>query len=215
MSVHRGLAAVALVGGVLATLAGSPYRADRAVLDAAGLARAIATEADHVTAIELARWIRDGKTGLRVLDVSDADPMMNLAVPLAEPVPMSELPAFAATVRPSDPVVVYSAGGAHGGQAWVLLRALGFTDVYFLQGGLEAWIDEVLAPVLPTPEALTDEAQRRAVESIIELSLYFGGEPRVGRTPDATEPVVGGRGAGGDAAPTLADRVREIRRRGC
>lgn len=215
MSVNRGLATVALAGGLLATLAGSPYRADRAVLNAASLARAIATEADHVTAIELARWIRDGKTGLRVLDVSDTDVMLELAVPLAEPVSMAGLPAFAATVRPSDPLVVYSAGGAHGGQAWVLLRALGFTDVHFLQGGLEAWIDEVLAPVLPVPEAVGDLEQRRAVESIIELSLYFGGEPRVGRTAGASEPVIGGRSAGAQTAPTLADRVREIRRRGC
>lgn len=206
MTLNRAIVVVALTGGGLAAMAGSPYRADHAMVDAAALARAIATEADHVTAIELAQWIRARKPGLRILDVSDADAVMDVAVPQAELVSMADLTTVAATIRPGDPLVVYSAGGAHGGQAWVLLRALGFTDVYFLQGGLDAWISEVLSPTLPPVAGLTD-AERRTVESVAELSRYFGGEPREG---DVDVPVATER-----PAATLADRVQAIRRRGC
>lgn len=155
----RILTVAALVLGGLAPFAGSPYRAGHAALDVAGIARAVATERDHVTAVELAGWIRARKPGLQILDVTGSAETVPVIIPGAVGVDMGDLVASATALRPHRPTVVYSAGGAHGAQAWVLLRALGFRDVYFLQGGLDAWITEVLSPPEPT-----------------ELSLYFGGE---------------------------------------
>ncbi|MGE5750212.1 MAG: hypothetical protein ACM31F_09650, partial [Gemmatimonas sp.] len=54
----RVLAIVALILGGLAVFAGSPRRS-RTSLDVTSLARAVENEDDHVTAVELARWIRD------------------------------------------------------------------------------------------------------------------------------------------------------------
>ena len=60
---------VALVLGSLAALAGTPDRARNARLDVESLARAVEHEDDHVTAIELAEWIKNRRPGLRILDV--------------------------------------------------------------------------------------------------------------------------------------------------
>jgi 3-mercaptopyruvate sulfurtransferase SseA len=71
--------------------------------------------------------------------------------------------------------VLYSEGGAHAAQAWVLLRAAGVRNVYFLRGGILEWLDLVMNPARPT-----------------ELTRYFGGVPRPSAVPipeNATEVV--------------------------
>ena len=60
---------------------------------------------------------------------------------------------------------MYSGGGAHAAQAWVLLRARGEREVFFLRGGIAEWLDEVMNP-------------RNVPDSIAALSKYFGGFPR-------------------------------------
>jgi rhodanese-related sulfurtransferase len=180
------LAIVAVSAGVLAPFAGSPYRAGHAAIDVDAITHAIATERDHVTAIELAAWIRDRRPGLRLLDVGGAAgpeggaPGPRDPLPGAVDVPIASLAKAASAFRLTDTIVVYSDGGAHGAQAWVLLRALGFRNVFFLQGGRDAWVAEVLSPAIsPTASA----SERAAFERTLDLSRYFGGEPRVADGP--------------------------------
>jgi hypothetical protein len=164
-------------------------------VDVAALAGEIDREADHVTAIELGEWIRDRKAGLRVIDVRADSEFEAYHVPTAERVPLASI----ATLRPQagQTLVLYSEGGAHAAQAWVLLRAAGHERVYFLRGGLLEWMDDVMNPVLGA-----DAARARAVSS------YFGGVPRVG-APDSSP----------NESPNVrrdaAAAVQRARRRGC
>src|SRR5207237_10298125 len=80
----RWLAGAALALGVLAPLAGSPYSSRHAVIDVASLARSVAREEDHVTALELAQWIKDRRPGLRVLDLRSPEEYTAYHVTLAE-----------------------------------------------------------------------------------------------------------------------------------
>ncbi len=199
MSVTRRLGATALVLGAAAPFAGSPFRAARGKIDVEALAGAVARGEDHVDAIELARWIKERRAGLRVIDLRTAAEFADFAIPTAENIPIEAIgkARFAA----GDQVVLYSEGGAHGGQAWVFLRALGLTRVWFLAGGLAEWNEQVLGPVLP---AGATEDQKRRFEADAEVSRYFGGTPRTGGdAPAATARV----SAASPAAP--------VRRRGC
>jgi rhodanese-related sulfurtransferase len=141
------------------------------------LASEIEHETDHVTAVELAQWIRERKSGLRVLDVRTDSEFEAYHVPTAERVPLSSLAAT--HFEPNETLVLYSEGGAHAAQGWVLLRTAGLRNVYFLRGGLLEWIDDVMNPATPS-----------------ELTRYFGGTPRL-----TTVPIPG---AGG----TLVARMR-------
>lgn len=193
---RRYLAGAAALAGALAPLAGSPYRragsdsaapprqlaavdarlAHRPVLgsiDVAALVREVAGQDDHVSAVELARWIRDRRPGLRVVDVRTASEFAAFHIPTAEHVALEGLAD--ARFGPDDTVVLYSEAGVHGGQAWVLLRALGHRRVYFLRGGLHEWLDDVMSPTLAADA--TPEAQA-AFEPVAELSRAFGGTPR-------------------------------------
>ena len=187
----RALAAVALVLALLAALAGSPTRSrGTSSLDAVALAGEIEHEEDHVTARELAEWIRADKPGLRVLDVRSDSEFARYHIPSAEHVSLQSVASRAPVV--GETLVLYSEGGAHGGQAWVLLRALGFRDVYFLAGGLLDWLDDVMSPTLGTGP----DAARAAA-----LSRYFGGTPRA----EVAAP----------SAPRSPEVVARMRRRGC
>jgi rhodanese-related sulfurtransferase len=168
---RRTLAAAALILGGLAAMVGSPVPVR---IDVARLAREIATEADHVDAVVLADWIRVRRPGLRVLDVRTPTEFGEYHLPTAENAPLETIVGL----QPSsaETVVLYSAGGAHAAQAWVLLRALGHRNVFFLSGGLEEWMAEVMTPVIPEDP---DLAATMPWSRIVDVSLYFGGTPKV------------------------------------
>ena len=192
-TVHRALAAVALALAVAAVAAGSMHNASSANIDANALAHDIESEADHVTAMELAGWSRNRRTGLRVLDVRSDSEFAAYHIPSAERMPLTQLATLAP--REGETLVLYSDGGAHAAQGWVLLRALGHTHVYFLRGGLLDWTDDVLSLALPP-------AGTPGRDSLAELSRYFGGTPR-----DAAAMV--------RESLSTAASVAKLRRRGC
>ena len=150
---RRVLAAAAVTAGALAPLAGSPYRHPSGSVDIARLAAEVSRADDRVTAPELARWIQDRKPGLHVIDVRPASDFNAFHLPGAEHVPLASIAATRIPV--TDTVVIYSNDSAHSAQAWVFLRALGFTHVYFLRGGVTEWLDAV-------PEAAASAAPRPA-----------------------------------------------------
>ena len=193
--VLRSLVLVAVALSALAAVVGSP-RAGNTSVDVAALARDVETEQDHVTAVELARWIRDRKPGLRVIDIRDSAEFEEYHVPQAERIPIESVVKSA--FKPSETIVMYSGGGAHAAQAWVLLRARGERNVFFLRGGVAEWLDEVMNPQIPAN--LPREKQVEA-DSVAALSRYFGGVPR---RVDSAVPV-----------PAFKSTVARVRGRGC
>lgn len=163
--IRRFLLIAAIAGGLMAAVARPPAR-----VDIKQLASMVEREEDHVTAMELAAWIRDRKPGLRIIDLRGADEFEEYHLPRAEPMSMETL--LATTFAGDETVVLLSGGGAHAAQAWVLLQARGHRRTFFLSGGVEEWLDDVMNPV---PGKGTD----------MELSRYFGGSPRAGDAPAA------------------------------
>ncbi len=207
------LAAAALLLAAGALLAGEPYRGSHARVDVAELARAVEREEDHVDALELARWIRRGEPGLRVVDVRPPGEFAAYHLPGAESVPLGGLQR--AGFRPDETVVLYSEGGAHAAQAWVLLRAMGIRRVFFLRGGLREWLDEVMEPRVAEDAS---PARRAAFRETAELSRYFGGTPRVVAPGEADAPrdaAVPGPSPDGGPPASTADAVRRLHRSGC
>jgi rhodanese-related sulfurtransferase len=163
-------------------------------LDLDAIARAIDEGSDHVSARQLAEWIRDRRPGLRLIDVRSPAEFHEDAIPTAENVPIDQLAN--ARFAPDQTIVLYSQEGAHAGQAWVMLRSLGVTQAMFVPGGLADWREEVLSPLLPANGSPAERAR------IAELSHYFGGSPRIA---GERESELAG----------AAQAVRSVRRRGC
>jgi len=172
-TIVRGLGAVAAILGFLAVFAGSPYSTRHALIDVDALTKAVQHEDDHVTAIELAGWIKNRRPQLRVVDVRSKDEYEAYHLPMAERVPIDSLSSIG--FGHNETIVLYSDGGAHAAQGWVFLRALGYDKVYFLRGGVYEWLDQVMNPVLRADVLPKDSA---TFANVAALSRYFGGEPR-------------------------------------
>jgi len=157
-----GAGAVALAA--IAAFVGSPDPRGGSDASMRALASEIEHETDHVTALELAQWIRQRKAGLRVLDVRTDSEFDAYHIPTAERVPLSSLAAT--RFEPSETLVLYSEGGAHAAQGWVLLRTTGHRNVYFLRGGILDWLDDVMNPATTS-----------------DITRYFGATPRLTTTP--------------------------------
>lgn len=177
----------------------NPYPPTKPQLDIDQIARLIANGEDHVEPLQLAEWIRVRKPGLRVIDVRSAAEFAEYAIPTAENIPVEQLSS--ANFAETDTIVLYSEGGAHAGQAWVLLKAMGVANVAFISGGLVDWYTDVMSPTLSATAAAEDV---QSFEAIAELSRYFGGEPQAGLATTKAPP---------QASPP--PRIANVRRRGC
>ncbi len=170
---HR-LAVAALGLGFLSLFA-TPYQDTVVAVDVKDLATLVEQEKDHVLASDLAAWIVEGRTDYRLIDLRGEREFAEYHIPTADNLVLSSLSE--AGLSPTEKIVLYSDGGVHAYQAWMLMRAKGYRNIYTLKGGLEQWKDEVLFPSLAENAAAPERAR---FERMAALSRFFGGTPRAG-----------------------------------
>jgi len=183
LSLNKKLGLFAFVLGFFALFAGSPYHASEATVNAKALALIVEKEVDHVSVQTLADWIIQGKSDFRLIDLRHEKDFAEYHVPSAENVTPSGLDQ--SNLQRNEKIILYSDGGIHSAQAWMLLEAKGFKGVYILRGGLEEWKDQILFPRIPeNPTA----AQVVEFAKTKEVSKFFGGTPQSGGTAEAATP---------------------------
>ena len=185
---HRTLAAVAAALGLAA--GASELRP----LDARSLATEIETERDHISAPDLAALIIGGDPTLRLFDLRSPSEFARMHIPGAR---HATIEALAREPLPRDvTIVLYSEGGAHAAQAWVLLRMRGHRRVIFLREGMFEWLARVMEPRCERRNRSNGAEFTRAVE----MSRFFGGSAREGVLRAEVPAGIG------TAAPTQIDR---------
>lgn len=170
MSKKKWIALVVFIFGILAALTGEFDPTDQNINK---LAKLVETEGDHISTDSLAYWIMTSRQ-MRIIDLRDSYDYVNYHIPGAELMTLSEL--IRSPIRKDELVILYSEGGIHAGQAWVMLKAKGFQKVFIISGGLAAWRSEILSPVLSLNAT---ESEKRIFEQRSKMSLYFGGSPKV------------------------------------
>lgn len=204
--IRAGLATAALGLGLLAALAGEPFPpvgASRA------LACAIEAGEGRLGIVELGRWLRARRAGLLVVDLRSDSAYRDFHLPTAERRDLAGIMDLASDR--SRTIVLYGDAGPEPAQAWVLLRARGLGQVYYVEDAIRAWLGGIMGPVLPsdaTPDELAAWPEVRA------LSRYFGGFPRQGGLRAEVGPLAW---TGQAAAPAESTRVMlsRARRQGC
>jgi rhodanese-related sulfurtransferase len=183
LSLNQKLGLLAFVLGFVALFAGNPYHGTVATVNAKELALIVEKEVDHVSVQTMADWIIQGKSDYRLIDLRNEKEFAEYHIPSSENISMSGLEE--ARLQHNEKIVLYSDGGIHSAQAWMLLEAKGFKGVYILRGGLEEWKGQILFPHIPenpTPAQVVEFARTK------EVSKFFGGTPQSGGISDTAVP---------------------------
>lgn len=120
----------------------------------------------RISALELASWIREQRPGLRIVDARPAADFTSFSIPTAENVGVDAIASL--RLKSNETVVAYVDG-----------------RTFVLDGGVDAWLDEVMNPIKST-----------------DVTRYFGGVARPAPPPGAP-------------SQSTTERVRQLRRRGC
>ncbi len=176
MTFNRTMAALAFVLAAGALIVRSPEGSREN--DAAALAAQIEAEQDHIEPIELAKLIKEGKAKIELVDLRDSAAYARYHIPGARLMTLTML--VSGRVQRNEDIVIYSEGGTHAAQAWVLLKEKNYPKVRTLLGGMSGWEDEILYPKLAFG---SDENEKRKSEERKELSIFFGGEPHLESAP--------------------------------
>ena len=211
ITIRRSLAAAATALAVSAAIVGVPAAPSGvASADVGDGERADAFVARTVDALQLAAWIREGARDLRVLDLRNRSAYETSHVPSAEPADFALLDTLAS--RENTTVVVYSNDDVRDAQASANLAARGHRHAYVLSGGLDAWMDDVMAPVLHGDSA----------DYVAALSRYFGGAPRTSGAHGKQTTPLRANGerepeskSSAEPAAAATDESGETPRRGC
>lgn len=97
---------------------------------------------NQITPKELKRRLELGMQ-LAVLDVREEDEVALAPFPCATHIPMAELPSRLEELDPDEEIVVLCHHGIRSAQVVGYLVERGFTRVYNLSGGIDAWSREV------------------------------------------------------------------------
>jgi len=136
-------------------LAFSPIKKSALSLtEAQEIAKDITDRVDHISAEQLGQLIIDKDPGFIIIDIRPAEEYASYHLPGAINYPSESLfsSETLAELDREKTLVLYSAGGTHAAQMWVLLKQLGFGNAVVLLGGLNYWVE-----VYSNPEAPKDE----------------------------------------------------------
>lgn len=168
------LASLAILLGLIAFIISDPFNNIYAKINTKELAVMVQKEVDHVNVDELADWIIKGKSDYRLIDLRSEKEFNEYNIPSSENIPITNL--LDGQIARNEKIILYSDGGIHSAQAWFLLKAKDFKNVYILRGGLEEWKDKILFPKLASNATENEKAKFEIASAI---SRYFGGTPQL------------------------------------
>lgn len=144
------------------------------------------------------------------MDLRTREAFEDFTVPQAAWLPLDSLvmTPIGTSIEPSSSLVLVSVDGELAAQAWVMTRLMGHRNAWILDGGVLAWIQEVLTPIVPA--TLPDE-DRAYWEELMEMARYYGGEPRRVTDPTSAPPPREAR----NPDTLVEELVQEGRDRGC
>ncbi len=138
------------------------------------IASAIIGKSDHVEAEEVAAWVIDKNPDLLLVDLRSSEAYNQYHIPGAINIPLVQLFSEASLeILDNDQIrVLYSNGGTHAAQAWVMLTQMGIKS-YVLLGGLNYWSEAILNP--EPPDDLVADSEILKYQFRKSASGYFNG----------------------------------------
>ena len=173
LTTPKKLGLIALVLGLFATIAGTPYSGSTIKVNAKELAFSTVNNSDKINVLELADWIIKGKSDYTLVDLRAEEDFNDYFIPTAYNITMATL--LESGLLRNQKTILYCYDDLRAAQAWFILKSNNYIGVYILDGGLDNWKEEVLFPKL---SADASKEQIAEFEKIKEISKFFGGVPQ-------------------------------------
>jgi len=101
--------------------------------------------------------------GIQLIDVRSRDEFDKFSLPGAVNVPLTDLLSEGNLAQFDQDVkmnVFYANSTVVANEAWMIIRQLGYSNIYVLEGGLNYWFETVLNPVKPSSLSADEEFAR-------------------------------------------------------
>jgi rhodanese-related sulfurtransferase len=174
LSTTKKLAGVAFLLGVLALIIGNSNDRDKITVNAREVALSTVNDQDKIEVTALADWLIKGNAYFTLVDLRTEKEFSEYNIPTSVNIKMEEL--LNSNLRRNQKYLFYGHDDIASAQAWFILKSAGYTGVYILKGGMTSWKNQILYP--ERAAVITPEDSLK-FEKIKEVSLHFGGVPRV------------------------------------
>ncbi|MFA3782674.1 rhodanese-like domain-containing protein [Melioribacteraceae bacterium 4301-Me] len=185
LDASKKLALIALLLGIAALFIGNPKNSTSIRVNVKELAQSTLNDKELISVNDLAEWIIKGNSDFVLVDLRDSKSYSEYNIPTSINIRLNEL--LNSNLLRNQKIILYGNDDITAAQAWFILRSDGYKNVYILNGGLEAWKNKILFPVL-AQNANTEE--KAEFEKIKEISKFFGGTPKIGLTEKNNMPEI-------------------------
>ncbi len=168
------------------------------------------TKQYKLTAVQLLEEIKDGTQfftpdqvadmvvqkdpTLQLLDVRSKDEFEKYHLPGAMNIPLTDIlsPQYEDFLNQDIKMnIFYSNGSTKSNEAWMVLRQLGYENIYVLQGGLNYWAETIMNPQKPASTSADDELAKYDFRKGASSALGGGSlESTSSSAPTAPKPPI-------------------------
>ena len=154
---NLGFGVLILLGLIIALSPDKPSVSER--ISSKDLMEQLQQGAIFVQADELAHWIIDKDPGIQLVDIRSNEDYKKYHIPGNIHLPFERInDASALEILDDDKMIILASNGnTRAGQAWILLKQMGFQEVYILAGGLNHWVNVFNNPQPPEGAYSDDE----------------------------------------------------------
>jgi len=174
LTLSQKLAAAAFVLGFIAFVIGNPNDSNKLTVNAKELSLSTLKDQDRINVLTLADWLIKEKGDFTLVDLRSEKEFNEYNIPTSVNIPIESL--LNSDLLRNQKIIVYGNDDVTSAQAWFILKSSNFKAVYILNGGLNAWKNEILFPKL---DVNATDAQKAEFEKIKQISSYFGGTPQI------------------------------------
>ncbi|MFP4529089.1 MAG: rhodanese-like domain-containing protein [Candidatus Kapaibacterium sp.] len=174
LNTNKKLALVAIAFAVVAIFIGSPEQGKTVEVDTEEIARTIKYQQDSVCIRTVADYLVEGRADFTIVDIRDEEKYSEYHIPTARNIPLGDIGN--PDLLRNQKIYIYSDNDVRTAQAWFILKASGYRDVYMIYGGIDAWKSKILFPELPDEPGVLDKPE---YAKIAEMAKFFGGRPKL------------------------------------